>query len=95
MISPKEGWILPRDYVGGTIHYSEINGRKLAYHSGTEFWVQVCQKGKTYYTKYVFRGDFLRAYFHYIGINLGANWNKRLLMIGSHQPIIAKQVGCQ
>lgn len=94
MISPKEGWVLPRDYVGGTIHYSEINGRKIAYHSGTEFVIQVCQKGHEYKERLRIRGDFLRAYFHYSGINLDANHSKRLIMIGSHRPILAKQVGC-
>ena len=86
-------WLRDTSYQGGTLHYQELDGKRIAYHSTTQFLVQV-GKGKkgSYRTSYLIKGNLAKAMMYYNGINLGPKWKKRLLMpTCSHNPILARQ----
>jgi hypothetical protein len=81
-------------YKGGTLHYQELDGKRIAYHDSTEFLVQVGKGKGSYRTKYTIKGNLTQAVFYYVGINLGPGWKKRLLMPScSRNPILARQKG--
>jgi len=62
---------------------SELNGKKIAYHSETQFLIQVGKGSKgSYTTKYEIAGDVNKAVFWYVGINIGNGYKKRLVMAG-------------
>jgi hypothetical protein len=70
---------------------SELNGKKIAYSSETEFLVQVGRYSKgSYHTKYSFKGNLAQAVMYYNGINIGYGYKKRLLMPSSKKPILAR-----
>lgn len=73
---------------------SELNGKKIAYSSETQFIVQVGKGPKgSYKTRYTFKGNLAQAVFYYNCINIGNGYKKRLLMPASaHNPVLDKQV---
>ncbi len=72
---------------------SELNGKKIAYSSETEFVVQIGRGSKgSYKTRYVFKGELGKAVFYYDSINIGRGYKKRLLMPSdSRNPALSKQ----
>jgi hypothetical protein len=85
-------WMKDTTYTGGTLHYQELDGKRIAYHSTTQFLVQVGRGKKgSYRTKYAIRGNLAQAVLYYNGINIGRGWKKRLLMPScSHHPLLAR-----
>lgn len=67
----------------------ELNGKKVAYHSETEFLVQVGKGKSAYKTTYAFTGDLPKAVQYFNCINIGLGYKKRLLMPSSPKPVLA------
>jgi Tfp pilus tip-associated adhesin PilY1 len=86
-------WVKDVTYNGGTLYYQELDGQRIAYHSSTEFLVQVGRGRKgSYRTKYAIVGNLAKAVMYYNGINLGPKWKKRLVMPAcSRNPVLAQQ----
>lgn len=68
-----------------------LDGKNIAYCSETVFEVQVSKGRGSYKTRYEIKGDLARAVMHYNCINIGHNYNKRLLMRASKKPVLARQ----
>jgi hypothetical protein len=73
-----------------TLHTSELNGKKIAYSSETEFLVQVGKGKGTYKTRYSFKGNIAQAVFYFNSINIGNGYKKRLLSPSMNKPTLAK-----
>jgi hypothetical protein len=86
------GWRQDPTYVGGTLHYHILDGKRIAYHSHTEFLVQVGKGRKgAYKTRYRITGDLKKAVFYYACLNIGLGHKKRLMMPAcTHDPILAQ-----
>jgi hypothetical protein len=62
---------------------SELNGKKIAYHSETQFLIQVGKGSKgSYKSRYKVTGTLTEAVSWYNGINIGNGYKKRLVMAG-------------
>lgn len=62
---------------------SELDGKKVAYHSETEFLIQIGKGPKgSYTTRYKVTGSLTEAVSWYNGINIGNGYKKRLVMAG-------------
>ncbi len=69
----------------------ELDGKQIAYHSDTQFQVQIGRYSKgSYKTRYTFTGDLAKAVFHYNCINIGNGYKKRLVAWSLNKPILAK-----
>ena len=73
-----------------TLHTSELNGKKIAYSSETEFLVQVGKGKGTYKTRYSFKGNIAQAVFYFNSINIGNGYKKRLFSPSMNKPTLAK-----
>lgn len=73
-----------------TLHTSELNGKKIAYSSETEFLVQVGKGKGSYKTRYSFRGKLAQAVFYFNSINIGNGYKKRLFSPYMNKPTLAK-----
>ena len=73
------------------LQVSELDGKKIAYSSETEFLLQI-GKGKkgAYKTRNTFKGNLGLAMFYYNSINIGNGYKKRLVMPSSKKPILAR-----
>jgi len=72
---------------------TEINGKKIVYHSESEFLIQVGKGPKgSYHTKYSFKGTLALAVGWYNAINIGNGYKKRLVCWSLNKPILAKAV---
>lgn len=72
---------------------AELDGKRIAYHDGTEFLVQIGRGSSSYRTKYRFVGNFTQAVMHYNMLNVGNGYKKRLLMPScSKNPVLAKEL---
>lgn len=70
----------------------ELDGRKIAYSSETEFLIQVGYSGKgSYKTRYRIVGNLAQAVLYYNGINIGNGYKKRLLAPSFNKPLLARQ----
>lgn len=71
----------------------ELDGRRLAFASNSEFHVQIGKGSKgSYRTLLKFQGDeFTRGFMYYRGINVGNGYKKRLVSWNMNKPIICKQ----
>lgn len=84
-------WLQDTTYAGGTLHYQELDGKRIAYHSATVFLVQTGKGKGSYRTKYSIVGNLTKAVMYYNGINIGRGYKKRLLMpTCSHSPLLAR-----
>jgi hypothetical protein len=74
------------------IVHRELNGKKIAFHSDTEFLVQVGRLSKgAYKTRYRFVGNLNQAVAYYNGINIGNGYKKRLFCPTMNNPVLDKQ----
>lgn len=73
---------------------NELDGKLIAYHTATEFWIQ-CSKSacpkSAYVTRRVIVGNLAQAVMHYNMLNVGNGYRKRLLMSGANKPVLARQ----
>lgn len=70
---------------------AELDGKKIAFASNTDFLLQVGKNKSAYKTKYTFKGNKLnQAVMYYQGINIGNGYKKRLLMPSSNNPVLAR-----
>ncbi len=78
---------VPPDKIGTVL----LNGKLIAYHSSTEFLIQV-GKGKkgSYKTHYTITGNLIQAVIIFNGINLGNGYKKRLLAPSMIGPLLAR-----
>ena len=53
-------WMQDTTYAGGTLHYQELDGKRIAYHSATVFLVQT-GKGKGSYRREAFQSKSWEA----------------------------------
>jgi hypothetical protein len=74
------------------LRQNTLDGKRIAYHSGTVFLVQIGRgsKGK-YATHYSFTGNLQQAVLYYNAINIGKGYKKRLLAPGFNKPVLARQ----
>lgn len=72
----------------------ELDGKKIAFASNTEFLIQVGKGNKgSYKTRLKFLGsDFTNGFMNYQGINIGNGYKKRLVSFNMNKPVIAKQL---
>ena len=69
----------------------ELDGKRIAYCSETEFLVQVGYKSKgSYKTSYRFVGNLAKAVMYYNCINIGNGYKKRLYAPAFNKPVLAK-----
>ena len=68
----------------------ELNGKKIAFGSETEFLVQVSRYKGAYKTRYSFKGNLVQAVRHYEGINIGNGYNKRLYCPAMNKPTLLR-----
>lgn len=70
---------------------NELDGKKVAYHSETEFLVQLGRYRKgSYSTRYVIVGNLAMAVGYYNGINIGNGYKKRLIAPSFNKPLLAR-----
>lgn len=75
------------------IYKVELDGKEVAYHSATEFLVQVGYKKSGYKTQYKIVGNLAQAVLFYRGINVGNGYKKRLLMPAcTLRPVLARSI---
>jgi len=68
-----------------------LNGKRVAYHTTTEFLVQVGLGSKgAYKTRYSFVGNLTQALLYYQSINIGRGYKKRLLAPSMNRPLLAR-----
>lgn len=73
------------------LYVVELDGRKVAFSSETEFLVQVGRGSKgSYKTKYRIVGAIHQAVLLYKGINIGNGYKKRLLAPSMNKPLLAR-----
>lgn len=68
----------------------ELNGKKIAFSSETEFLVQVSRYKGAYKTKYSFKGNLVQAVRYFEGINIGNGYNKRLYCPAMNKPTLLR-----
>jgi hypothetical protein len=75
-----------------TLHDAELDGRKIAFSSLTNFLVQVGKGRGSYRTRYGFKGasGLVQAVHHYRGINIGNGYKKRLFSPEMKKPTLAR-----
>ena len=74
-----------------TLKSNELDGRRIAYSSDTEFLVQIGRGRGSYRTKFVIHGDLPRAVLLFNAVNIGYGHKKRLVSWGMNRPILARQ----
>jgi len=74
-----------------TLHAVELDGKRVAYSSETEFLVQVGKGKSAYKTRYRFVGNLVQAVMYYRSINVGSGYKKRLVSWSMNKPILARQ----
>jgi hypothetical protein len=80
----------------GAFKHAELDGKRIAYHSTTDFLVQLGKGKSAYKTKYSFIGNLAQAVIYYRGLNIGNGYKKRLLMPScSKNPVLARAVAAQ
>lgn len=62
------------------IKVGEMDGKRIAYSSETEFYVQVGRYKSSFKTRYTVKGNLGRAVFYFTCMNVGNGYKKRLLM---------------
>lgn len=69
-----------------------LDGKRISYSDDTVFRIQVGKgrKGSYGQTKYNIKGNLAQAVALYNGINIGNGYKKRLLMIPSNKPVLAR-----
>jgi len=70
---------------------NELNGRRIAYSSETEFLVQVGKGSRAYKTRYRIVGNLPKAVFLFNCINIGNGYKKRLVSWALNKPLLARQ----
>jgi len=68
-----------------------LDGKKVAYHSETEFLVQIGRYRKgSYATRYRIVGNLAQAVGWYNSINIGLGYKKRLIAPSFNRPLLAR-----
>lgn len=76
-----------------TVKTSYLDGKAIAYHSETEFLIQIGHGNGSYRTRFKVTGNLGQAVLFYNGLNIGNGYKKRLLMPScSKNPIIAREI---
>ena len=70
---------------------AELDGKKIAFSSETEFLVQVGRNKSAYKTRYKFKGNLGQAVLYYSGINIRYGYKKRLIAPSMNKPVLARQ----
>ncbi len=75
------------------LKYAELDGKKIAYSSETEFLIQVGRGKKgSYTTRFTVKGNLRQAVLLYNGINTGMGYKKRLLVPSFNKPLLARHI---
>ena len=76
------------------LRYHTLNGKEIAFHTATEFLVQVGKGSKgSYKTQYVVIGDLSQAVSYYNSIVVGWGEKKRLLFPNAaRNPVLARML---
>ena len=74
------------------IKTATLDGKRIAYHDMTEFFVQVGYGSKgSYKNRYRIVGNLGQALLYYKGINIGNGYKKRLYVPSFNKPILARE----
>ena len=76
-----------------TLKENELNGKKIAYSSVTEFRVQSGKCGRSYATRYTITGNLVQAVLLFNGINVGPGYQKRIYCASMNKPVLAHVKG--
>jgi hypothetical protein len=69
-----------------------LDGKRVAYHDMTEFFVQVGKGSKgSYKTRYKIVGNLSQAVLLYTGINIGNGYKKRLYVPSFNKATLARE----
>lgn len=72
---------------------AELDGKRIAYTSETEFYVQVGRGAKgSYRTRYSFKGNLVQAVGYFRAINVGNGYKARLIAPSMNRPVLARKV---
>jgi hypothetical protein len=75
-----------------TLIQHELDGKKLAFASNAEFYVQLGKGNSSYKTKLKFLGsEFAKAVYYYNALNVGCGYKKRLYSPNLNKPVLARQ----
>jgi len=74
-----------------TIIEKELNGKKIAYHSTTQFLVQIGRGKSGYKTRYSIEGNLAQAIMYFDCINIGNGYKKRLIAPSLNKPLLLRQ----
>jgi hypothetical protein len=67
------------------------NGNSIAYHSDTEFKIQIGKDSGKYANRYTIKGNLSQALLYYHGINIGNGYKKRLVCESMNKPLLLRQ----
>jgi hypothetical protein len=73
-----------------TFIHATLDGKKIAFHDGTEFLAQIGKGKSAYRTKYRFTGNLAQAVFYFNAINIGLGFKKRLIAPSMNKPLLAR-----
>jgi len=73
------------------LKFSELDGKKIAYHSDTVFRVQIGKGKSGYKDRFRIQGNLTQAVLLYNGINIGNGYKKRLYSDFLNKPVLARQ----
>lgn len=75
-----------------TLHTNELDGKKIAYCSETEFLIQIGKGRGSYKTKHCIAGNLGYAVLLYNAYNIGNGYKKRLICFSMNKPLLARQL---
>ena len=71
---------------------STLDGKIIGYSSETIFLVQSGKGKSKYRTRVEIKGNLTQAALHYMAINTHSGYKKRLIMVGSNKPVLARYI---
>lgn len=67
-----------------------LDGKKITYHSDTEFLIQIGKNKSAYKTRFRVTGNLGQAILLYQGLNIGLGYKKRLFVPSFNKPLLAR-----
>lgn len=75
-----------------TLLQGELDGKRIAYHSGTKFEIQLGKGKSAYKTVQSFEGNLYQAALTYTGYNVHSGYKKRLIAHSMNKPVLARYI---
>ena len=74
------------------LRFATLDGRRIAYHSETEFLIEIGKGRGAYHVKKRFIGNLAQALAWYKGFNMAAPYKKRLRAPSMNRPVLARYI---